>query len=404
MKITNARVIVTSPGRSYATLKIETDEGLYGLGDASLAGREMAVVSYLEHHVLPMLIGRDPAAIEDIWQLLYRGAYWRRGPVTMTAIAAVDMALWDIKGKALNTPVWNLLGGRVRRGILAYTHVSARDGQHAADLVRRKQEGGYRAVRVQVAVPGVREMYGVPMPHLTPEAGYFGSVAYEETDWAPEKYLRFIPQVFDELRREIGFDVALLHDSHHRLTPSQAGWLGKRLEDFQLLWLEDVVPAEMQSSYRQIRAATTTPLAVGEVFNSLYDAELLIREQLIDYLRATIVHAGGVTGLRKIAAFAEPYLVKTGCHGAFDLSPVTMAASLHFGCSTHNAAVQEYMRFPDQAGEVFSWDWAFEDGYLSASDAPGLGVDIDEAAASRFPYERTYLPLSRLHDGSIGNW
>ena len=402
MKITSAKVIVSCPGRNYVTLKIETDEGVSGVGDATLNGRELAVASYLQDHLVPMLIDKDPSAIEDIWQTLYRGAYWRRGPVTMTAIAAVDVALWDIKGKALGTPVWNLLGGRVRDGITIYGHVAASSVSGAIEGVKEKMEAGYRAARVQVAVPGIEEMYGVPGQY-DHKSKYQAALPFTERNWSTEKYLRFVPQMFEEVRAEVGYDVQLVHDAHHRLTPSQAGWLGKRLEDIQLLWLEDVVPVDMQTSYRQIRAATTTPLAVGEMLNSLYDFDLLIREQLIDYVRSTVVHAGGITGLRKIAAYAEPYLVRTGCHGASDLSPVTMSAA-HFGISTHNAAVQEYMGFPEQASEVFSWSYEVKDGLLTASDKPGLGIEIDEDAAERFPYERAYLPLSRKEDGSIWNW
>ena len=403
MKITSAKVIVSCPGRNYVTMKIETDEGVSGVGDATLNGRELAVASYLQDHLVPMLIDKDPSAIEDIWQTLYRGAYWRRGPVTMTAIAAVDVALWDIKGKALGTPVWNLLGGRVRDGITIYGHVAASSVSGAIEGVKEKMEAGYRAARVQVAVPGIEEMYGVPGQY-DHKSKYQAALPFTERNWSTEKYLRFVPQMFEEVRAEVGYDVQLVHDAHHRLTPSQAGWLGKRLEDIQLLWLEDVVPVDMQTSYRQIRAATTTPLAVGEMLNSLYDFDLLIREQLIDYVRSTVVHAGGITGLRKIAAYAEPYLVRTGCHGASDLSPVTMSAAAHFGISTHNAAVQEYMGFPEQASEVFSWSYEVKDGLLTASDKPGLGIEIDEDAAERFPYERAYLPLSRKEDGSIWNW
>jgi mannonate dehydratase len=404
MKIVGAKVILSRPGKNYATLKLFTDQGVYGLGDATLNGRELAVASYLQDHVAPMLIGHDAFAIEDVWQLLYRGAYWRRGPVTMTAIAAVDTALWDIKGKALNTPVWNLLGGRTRKGVLTYTHTSSRDPSQAVEYVQAKIEEGFRAVRVQCAVPGMGPIYGTPMAEGVDIYSIDLSLPILERDWAPEKYLRFVPQLFERLRRDLGFDVALLHDAHHRLSPSQAGWLGKRLEDHQLLWLEDPVQSDLQQSYRQVRAATTTPIAIGEIFSSLYDCDLLIREQLIDYVRATVLHAGGITGLRKIAAYAEPHMVKTGCHGAVDLSPITMAASLHFATATHNAAVQEYMGFASTATEVFKWDWSLQDGYLIAGETSGLGVDIDEEAASKYPYERGYLPVARSKDGSVGNW
>src|SRR6201998_2887995 len=161
MKITAARLIVCSPDRNFVTLKIETDEGIQGLGDATLNGRELAVAAYLQEHVIPCLIGRDPGQIEDIWQYLYRGAYWRRGPVTMSAIAAVDMALWDIKGKALNTPVYNLLGGKSSDGVLVYCHAHGADIEEALDDVARHKEMGYQAIRVQSGIVGLKSTYGV---------------------------------------------------------------------------------------------------------------------------------------------------------------------------------------------------------------------------------------------------
>jgi mannonate dehydratase len=401
VKITAARVIVSSPGRNFVTLKIETSDGLYGVGDATLNGRELAVAAYLSEHLVPMLLDRDPANIEDTWQLLYKGAYWRRGPVTMAAIAAVDMALWDIKGKALDTPVWNLLGGKCRPGILAYAHASGRDIDDTIDQAHKLREEGYQAIRLQCAVPGIEEMYGVPRAQQSRDGG---GLPYEEPGWSTEKYLRFTPKLFAQARDALGFDVHLLHDAHHRLTPIEAGWLGKRLEEHQLFWLEDAVPAELQDSFRLIRQHTTTPLAVGEVFNSLYDCEQLITEQLIDYIRAAILHAGGITSMRKIAALAEPYHVRTGCHGAGDLSPVTMAAAVHFGVATHNAAIQEHAHHTELQHEVFPHGWHFADGYLRPGDEPGLGVDIDEKLAAKYPYQRAYLPVSRKVDGSVGSW
>ena len=401
MKISRATVIVTSPGQNFVTLKIETDDGVYGIGDGTLNGRELAVASYLTEHVVPQLEGRDPADIEDTWQLLYKGAYWRRGPVTMAAIAAVDMALWDIKGKVLDTPVYNLLGGRSRNGVLCYGHASGRSVADTVEQVQRLREEGYRAIRAQCVVPGIDNMYGTPRGET---AGQRPDLPFVEDGWATEKYLRFAPELFAKLRDAVGFDIHLLHDAHHRLTPIEAGWLGKRLEDFQLFWLEDAVPAELQESFRLIRQHTTTPLAVGEVFNSLYDCHQLIREQLIDYVRATVVHAGGITHLRKLAHFAEPYHVRTGCHGAGDLSPVSMAAALHFGLSTHNVAIQEYGHHRPETLEVFPHAWSFADGYLHPGDAPGLGVDIDEDLAARYEYNRAYLPVSRKVDGTMGSW
>jgi mannonate dehydratase len=402
VKIVAARVIVCSPGRNFVTLRVDTDEGVHGLGDATLNGRELAVRSYLCDHVAPLLIGRDPFDIEDLWQLLYKGAYWRRGPVTMSAIAAVDTALWDIKGKALQTPVYNLLGGRSRNGVLVYGHANGASIPETVEAVARYRELGYLAVRAQCGVPGLPTAYGVGRGGLAYEPAEEGLPP--EHRWSGEQYLRMVPELFDELRSTFGFDLHLLHDAHHRLTPIEAGWLGKRLEDHRLLWLEDPVPAELQEGYRLIRQHTTTPLAVGEVFNSVYDCTRLITEQLVDYIRATVVHAGGITHLRKIAHLAEPYHVRTGCHGATDLSPVCMAAALHFDISVHNFGIQEYMPHTPETDAVFPHDYHFADGYLHPGDGPGLGVDIDETLAAEYPYRRAYLPVGRKQDATVHSW
>ena len=402
MKITNARLIICSPDRNFVTLVIETDEGLYGLGDATLNGRELAVASYLSEHVIPCLIGRDPCAIEDMWQYLYRGAYWRRGPVTMAAIAAVDVALWDIKGKALNTPLYNLLGGASRQGCLVYAHANGTDVEEAINSVHRHISEGYLAVRAQAGVPGVSSSYGVPKGGKAYEPAERGLPA--ESLWSTEKYLRFAPKLFEAIRTSVGEDVHLLHDVHHRLTPIQAARLGKALEPYDLFWMEDPVPAELQEGFSLIRQHTTTPLATGEVFNSFHDARELICNQWIDYLRMTIVHGGGITALKKAADFAAVYHVKTGFHGATDLSPVTMAASLHFGLAIHNFGIQEHMPHTALTDAVFPHAYRFEAGYMHPGEKPGLGVEIDEALAAKHPYQRAYLPVARLMDGTLTDW
>ncbi|UIP59224.1 D-mannonate dehydratase ManD [Agromyces marinus] len=402
MNITQVKVIVTNPGRNFVTAKIETSEGISGVGDATLNGRELAVATYLSEHVAPMLIGRDAFAIEDTWQLMSRASYWRRGPVQTAAQSAIDMALWDIKGKALGVPVYQLLGGRCRTGVMAYTHAGAAEISETIDDLQMFIEQGYHAVRLQCGVPGVPDVYGVDRDTST-QPGAGTERPYVE-GWDTSAYLGVVPKLFEAAREAVGFGTHLLHDVHHRLTPSEAGWLGKRLEDHRLFWLEDALASDYQSAYRLVRQHTTTPLAVGEVFTSLVDCEQLIREQLIDYVRASAVHAGGLTGLRKIAAFAEPYQVKTGCHGAADMSPITMAAALHFGVSTHNVGIQERALHPEEADDVFPHAYTFSDGYLDPGEAPGLGVDIDEALAERYEYRRGYLPVVRLRDGTLTNW
>lgn len=402
MTITDARIIVCSPGRNFVTLKIMTDAGVHGIGDATLNGRELAVASYLQDHVVPCLIGRDPSQIEDIWQYLYKGAYWRRGPVTMSAIAAVDVALWDIKGKALGTPVYNLLGGHSRDGVMVYAHANGTDIAHTAEEVGRYLDLGYKAVRAQGGIPGIEGAYGVAKANERYEPATKGLPT--ESRWSTEAYLNHVPELFKTLRNTYGDTPHLLHDCHHRLTPIQAARLGKALEPYHLFWLEDCTPAELQESYRIIRQHTTTPLAVGEVFNSIWDAQILIKEMLIDYLRTSIVRGGGISHLRKMATFGEMFHVRTGFHGATDLSPVTMAAALHFGLSIPNFGIQEYMPHAELTDEVFPHSYRFENGYMHPGKQPGLGVDIDERLAARHPYERAYLPINRLQDGTLFDW
>jgi mannonate dehydratase len=401
MKITNAKVITCSPGRNFVTLKLETEDGIHGVGDATLNGRELAVASYLTDHLIPLVVGRDARRIEDIWQFLYKGAYWRRGPVTMSAIAAVDTALWDIKGKALGVPVYQLLGGASRDAVRVYGHASGESIGDVITAVGRYRERGYTAIRAQCAVPGVTKTYGIG-----------GTDSYEPAErgalvegmWDSSRYLQTVPLLFDRLRREFGPDVQLLHDVHHRLTPIEAARLGTALEPYSLFWMEDPSPAENQESFRLIRQHTTTPLAVGEVFNSIHDCRQLIQEQLVDYIRTTVVHAGGISHLRKIASLAEIYQVRTGSHGATDLSPVCMAAALHFDLSVHNFGIQEYMPHSTDTDRVFPHAYTFLNGMMHPGDAPGLGVDVDESLAATFPYQRAFLPVARLTDGTVHDW
>lgn len=409
MRITSADVIVTSPTRNFVTLKITTDEGITGLGDATLNGRELAVAAYLRDHVAQLLIGRDPHRIEDTWQYLYRGAYWRRGPVTMAAIAAVDMALWDIKGKVAGLPVYQLLGGASRTGLMTYGHASGRDLPELFDSVRRHIEDGHQAVRIQSAIPGITALYGVAaQPQASGErydhepAGR-GSRPPEE-DWDTRAYLRHLPTVFEAVRNEFGPALPLLHDGHHRMTPIQAAKLGKALEPYDLFWLEDSTPAEHQEAFRLIRHHTTTPLAVGEVFNHAADFRTLLTERLIDYVRAAATHFGGITPLRKIMDTAAEYQIKSGFHGPTDISPVGLAAQAHLGLAIHNFGIQEYMGHSEATHTVFRQSMTFKGGLLHPGDTPGLGVELDEEAAAAHPYQQAYLPCNRLSDGTIHDW
>ncbi|MEU6843407.1 D-mannonate dehydratase ManD [Streptomyces sp. NPDC046716] len=415
-RIASAEVLVASPGRNFVTLRLTTEDGVVGLGDATVNGRELAVASYLDDHVTPLLIGRDAHAIEDTWQYLYRGAYWRRGPITMAAIAAVDTALWDIKAKLAGLPLYQLLGGRSRRGCLAYGHASGADLEELFDSIRDHLDQGYRAIRVQSGIPGLGSVYGVASSAnaAVGETGATSRYDHEparranrpvEEEWDTRAYLRHAPRVFEAVRAEFGPELPLLHDAHHRLTPIQAARLGKDLEPYDLFWLEDVTPAENATMLRRVREHTTTPLAIGEVFNTIWDYRELFEEQLIDYVRSPVTHAGGITALRRILDYAAVYQIKSGVHGPTDISPVGLAAALHLGVAIPNFGIQEYMKHSRATDEVFRPAYAFTDGLLTPGEEPGLGVDYDDEAARAHPYAPAYLPVNRLQlDGSLHDW
>jgi mannonate dehydratase len=406
--IASAEVLVTSPGRNFVTLRLVTTDGVVGLGDATLNGRELAVAAYLKDHVVPLLIGREAHNVEDTWQFLYRSAYWRRGPVTMSAIAAVDIALWDIKARVAGLPLYQLLGGASRTGALAYGHALGRDLPELFDSIRHHQEQGFTAIRVQTAIPGIGHTYGV-----TDHVGESGHLDYEpaqraalppEEDWDTRAYLRHVPTVFEAVRNEIGPELTLLHDGHHRLRPIEAARAAKSLEPYDLFWFEDCTPIENQESLRLVRQHSTTPLAIGEVLSSVWDYQTLITEQLIDYVRSSPTHTGGVTHLKRLLEFAALFQVKSGMHNPTDVSPVGMAAALHLDLAIHNFGIQEYMPHPALTGEVFSTSYTFADGLLHPGDAPGLGVGYDDEAAAKFEYQPAYLPFNRLKDGTVHDW
>ncbi|MCA9115714.1 MAG: D-galactonate dehydratase family protein [Planctomycetaceae bacterium] len=398
LKITDVRTIVTCPGRNFVLLKIVTESGLYGVGDGTLNGRELAVAETLREYITPLLIGRDADQIEDIWQSLFRGTYWRGGPVLNTALAAVDVALWDLKGRRAGLPVYSLLGGRTRTGALCYAHAAGETIEETTDRATVLMERGFRVVRVQTAIPGTSGTYGTAAGSVQPEDGPL----VEQFEPAP--YLRTIPRLFDHLRAQLGEEVELCHDVHERLTPIQAARLAKELEPHHLFFLEDPLRPEHPESFRLIRQHSTTPLAMGELFTSRWDCLPLLTEQLIDFIRCDLVHTGGITEGRKIAAIAESFQVQTAWHGPPDISPIGHAANVHLDLATANFGVQEWVEHPPEVADVIHGGPTYHDGYLNVSDAPGLGCEIDEQAAKKYPYIRGWLPVTRRADGSVHDW
>lgn len=392
MRIAETRVVVTCPGRNYVAVKILTDEpGLYGVGDATLNGRELAVATAIEEHLAPLLVGRDPDRIEDVWQEIQRGTYWRGGPVLTTALSGIDMALWDIKGKRAGLPVYSLLGGRCRTGALAYTHASGRDAAEAAEDAAPLVERGFRAVRFQVDLPG--------------ESSFAGSESVPPTGtWEPGPYLLAVPGFLTGVRERLGEELELLHDVHGRLEPIEAARLASEVEPARLFFLEDPVRHEQRHALGLVHGRSTTPVAVGELLTSKWECLPLLAGRLVDFVRCGLSHCGGITEARKIAALAEVYGVRTAWHGPPDISPPGHAAAVHLDLAVPNFGIQETVVFDDVVHEVFPGAPTFGDGYLDVRDAPGLGTDVDEAAAARYPYRRAYLPTLRRPDGSVQDW
>jgi len=416
MKITRCEAIVTCPGRNFVLVKIETDTGLTGWGDATLNGRELAAAAAVNDHLVPALIGEDPLRIEHLWQSLYLGAYWRGGPVLNTALSGIDVALWDILGKEAGQPVYQLLGGRCRDGALAYVHAGGVTPEMAADRARQFMAQGYQCVRVQMEatagssynekVRGIAaaESAGKPMPQPMVQAD-LPAVG----EWEPTPYLRAVPRFFDYLRKELGDEVELLHDVHQRLTPTQAAGLARELEPYHLFWLEDPVPPEHKDGLAQIRAASTTPIAIGELFTDIPTCVGPVVNRHLDYLRCDVGHVGGITAARKLAALCEPFAVKTGWHAPPDLSPVGHAATVHVDLAVSNFGLQEWWPHEEHAGaemvrEVFDGGVTRRGPYLDVPAKPGLGIEVNEDAARKFPYKRAYLPVVRRADGGVHPW
>ena len=408
MKITDAKVFVGGPGKNYVTLKIFTDQGIYGLGDATLNNRETLPAAYLQDYLIPNLIGLDPRKSEDIWQFFYRGAYFRRGPIAMAAFGAIDMALWDIKGKLAGMPLYQLFGGKSRDGAMVYAHATGADLADLMESVARYVDQGYKAVRVQCGIPGMpTASYAVPETAGDTEDFItdFSGIRPKTEIWDSARYMRFMPDALAQIRDRFGPDLKLLHDAHHRLTPQQAASFAKRVEPADLFWLEDPTPAEDQAALRLLRQHSTVPVAIGEVFNSIWDCNKLIEEELIDFIRVAVTYAGGITHVKRIVDLAGLHHVRTGFHGAPSHSPISMAAQAHLNAWAPNFGIQEYLVLGTAACDaLFPSDHHMTDGMFHVSDAPGLGVDFDETEAARYSYQPGSHPVVRLEDGTIWDY
>jgi len=394
LKITNVKAILTAPaGIGLIVVKVETsDPGLYGLGCATYTQRLTPVKAAVDDYLKPLLMGRDPSRIEDIWHLCYLNSYWRNSGVLNNAISGVDMALWDIMGKRANMPVYQLLGGKAREAAAVYRHADGRDPAEVLDNVLRLKEEGYHYIRCQIGGYG-----GIGREPKKPEGAPPG--AYYD----PDVYMLTVQKMFEHVRARVGFELNLLHDIHERLHPIEAVRFAKSLEPYRLFFLEDPLAPDQIEWFRQIRAHAAVPIAMGELYNNPVEWKQLIAEQLIDFIRVHISQIGGVTPARKLAALCEAFSVRTAWHGPGDVSPVGHAANLHLDLVCHNFGIQEFSGFNDALREVFPGCPEIRNGYLYANDQPGFGIDIDETLAARYPCEPAVIQWTqaRLPDGTL---
>jgi len=410
------RVIRTAPeGIRLVVVKIETTEpGLYGVGCASFTTRADAVALAIEQYLKPLLIGRDPQDIEDIFQSGHLSSNWRSGPILNNALSGVDQALWDIKGKLAHMPLYQLFGGKTRKAATVYTHASGSDLQATEDRVRELMERGFTHIRAQVNVPG-HATYGASSTEKEAKSA-FGEFDYRhwynmntvQGPWNEAASVRIVPKLFEHLRSKIGGEVELLHDIHERVQPILAINLARELEHYRLFFLEDPFAPEDINWFSRMREATPIPIAMGELFVNPSEWEPLIRERLIDFIRIHVSSIGGLTPARKLAIFCEWFGVRTAWHGPGDVSPIGHAANLHLDLASTNFGIQEAFLFGPIAREVFPGTPEIRQGMMWSNELPGLGIDIDEALAARFPYPEYPLngsfPPHRRVDGSVIRW
>jgi mannonate dehydratase len=384
VKITDIKTILTAPaGIRLVVVKVTTNQpGLYGLGCATYTQRPRTVETAVDQYLKPFLIGKNPLEIEDIWQSSFVSSYWRNGPVLNNAMSGVDMACWDILGKTAGLPLYRLFGGKVRTAVDTYRHATGENFEQVEDRVRQFMEAGYRHVRAQVAVPGFTT-YG------TNETGDKKQLPENQrTDlFEPGPYARLVPRLFDHLRTQLGDDVELIHDVHERVPPILAIQMAKDLEPYRLFYLEDPFSPEDIGYFKHLRAQSSTPIAMGELFNNPNEWVSLVSERLIDFIRVHISQVGGLTMARKIAALCEFFRVRTAWHGPGDVSPVGHAANVHLDLSLPNFGIQEAREFTQAEQDVFPGCPELKDGYYWASEKPGLGIDLDEKLAASFPID-----------------
>ncbi|MBX3012605.1 MAG: bifunctional D-altronate/D-mannonate dehydratase [Caldilineaceae bacterium] len=374
--IKDIKVITTQPtSQRLVIVKVITSEpGLYGLGCATFTQRYAAVVAALEKHLIPFAIGRDVSRIEEFYRMATVHSYWRNGPVLNNAISGIDQALWDIKGKLANMPVYELLGGKCREAAACYAHADGREPKEIEESVRKYMEQGYQYIRVQAGGYGGRGAQD-RRPEGAPPGAYYD----------PKHYMRSALQALDHVRSTVGEEVEILHDIHERLAPIDAVQFAKDVEKFKLFFLEDALAPEDNVWFERIRQQCATPLAMGELYNNPQEWQYPVQNRLIDFIRMHVSQMGGITPAREAVLFSNMYSVRTAWHGPGDTSPVGHAANLHLDLWAPNFGVQEWCRFEPIFYEIFPGLPEVRNGYMYPNDKPGLGIDVNEELAAKYP-------------------
>lgn len=400
VKIKNIKAIATAPqGSNLIVVKVETTEpGLYGLGCATFTQRAFSVVTAIDKYLNELCVGKDVDNIEDTWNSVYVSSYWRNGPVLNNALSGLDQALWDIKGKRANMPVYQLLGGKSRFAVPCYTHASGPTPEAVADSVQEIMARGFKYIRIQQGGYGA---VGAAGNNTQPDfkKNNFGG---ETDNYMNERmYLKTVPEMFALVRKRCGEEIELLHDMHERVQPMDAINMIKKLEEYNPFFVEDPFSPENMEWFKQLRMSTSVPIAMGELFNNINEFKLPMVNQYFDYMRAHISQIGGITPAMKIARLGEWFNIKTAWHGPGDVSPVGHAANAHIDLTVWNFGIQEAVSFNEKTLEVFSGCPTMKDGYMSVNEVPGLGVDVNEKEAAKYPISTRSNWQVRKRDGTL---
>lgn len=381
MKITKIKVYTVKP--RWIFIKISTDEGIEGWGEM-ISGTKTDTVVAGAYELGKRIIGRNPFEIERIWQELHR-SFFRGGPINGTIISGIEMALWDIKGKALNVPIYELLGGAARDRIMVYSWIGGDRPQDVAKEAIDRRDRGFKAIKM----------------NATEELHYIDSF---------EKIQAVVDRV-KSIRDAVGFDLSIGVDFHGRVHKGMAKVLAKELEPYKLMFLEEVVLPENEEAFREVANHTTTPLATGERLYSRWDFKNILKEGAIDIIQPDIALCGGILETRKIAAMAEAFDVAVAPHAPY--GPIALAATLQLDVCTPNVFIQEqslgihYNKGFDLLDFVKNKEiFQYKDGYLELPKKPGLGIEIDEELVEKVSAEGLYWtnPSWKNYDGTIAEW